>query len=431
MVAKYGLAFLFLLIPACLLQLPINYHIGYYTLATGESIFQGFIRFNRWFALFLWLLMTVAFFWFGAFASAGGTALAALTNFPQGWTVKAQTFFWAYASMAFFLGALLLSRVVYRGIEKIMLLVSVVTVLGLLGSCTHPSVLRVMPDFMAGLVRPVWPAGRVWDPSDATLLLTAITFAGLGGFWTLFYSYWLREKGAGMAAMMGHITSPITGRPEKIALSGAVAQEGPFLVERWRPWRRFLIVDSGVGILGNILTTLMTCLLAFAVLHPEGLVPKDYELAVVQSRFFEIQWGAAGRALFLVVAAAFMSDTWLATVDAVSRINTDVLVSLFPAARRISIRSWYYLWVAWLTAVTSVTMLFQTPGILILLSAVIGFAGTVLFTGALFGISFRLLPAMLPVALRPGRIAWTGLAVSYAAYLVLAAAYLWTLFSRP
>src|SRR3990167_11390416 len=81
-IAKYGLGFLFLLIPACLLQFPLNYEIGRYTILTGESIWQGFVRLNKVFALLLWLLMTVSFLWFGAFASAGGTALAALTPFP-------------------------------------------------------------------------------------------------------------------------------------------------------------------------------------------------------------------------------------------------------------------------------------------------------------------------------------------------------------
>jgi Mn2+/Fe2+ NRAMP family transporter len=46
-IAKYGLSFLFLLIPACLLQIPVIYEIGRYTLLTGESIFQDFIRLNR------------------------------------------------------------------------------------------------------------------------------------------------------------------------------------------------------------------------------------------------------------------------------------------------------------------------------------------------------------------------------------------------
>ncbi|OOP54854.1 MAG: hypothetical protein AYP45_18090 [Candidatus Brocadia carolinensis] len=79
-VAKYGATFLFLLIPACLLQYPVTTEIGRYALLMGESIFHGFIRLNRWFGIFLWLLMTRSFLWFGAFVSAGGTAMAALTH---------------------------------------------------------------------------------------------------------------------------------------------------------------------------------------------------------------------------------------------------------------------------------------------------------------------------------------------------------------
>ena len=92
-IAKYGLSFLFLLLPACLLQFPVTYEIGRYTVLTGESIFQGFIRLHRTFALFLWILMTLSFLWFGAFAAAGGTSLAALTGFPAGWSPRGQTLF--------------------------------------------------------------------------------------------------------------------------------------------------------------------------------------------------------------------------------------------------------------------------------------------------------------------------------------------------
>ena len=77
-VAKYGLGFLFLLIPACLLQLPLNFEIGRYTVMTGEGLFRGFLRMNRTFGLILYVLFILSFLWFGAFASAGGTALAEL-----------------------------------------------------------------------------------------------------------------------------------------------------------------------------------------------------------------------------------------------------------------------------------------------------------------------------------------------------------------
>src|SRR3990170_1138774 len=110
-VAKYGLSFLFLLIPACLLQYPLTLEIGRYTLLTGESIFHGFFRLNRALGIVLWILMTLSFLWFGAFASAGGTALAALTDFPPGLSPRGQTLFWGYASIAVFFTAIIFSRV--------------------------------------------------------------------------------------------------------------------------------------------------------------------------------------------------------------------------------------------------------------------------------------------------------------------------------
>lgn len=137
LVAKYGLAFLFLLIPACLLQYPLNFSIGGYTLLTGETVFQGFLRLNRGLAFLLWILMSASFLWFGAFASAGGTALAAMTHFPAGWTEQGQTLFWAYLLMAVFFSALFFSRVVYPVIEKVMWAVALLTAFGLVAAASH------------------------------------------------------------------------------------------------------------------------------------------------------------------------------------------------------------------------------------------------------------------------------------------------------
>jgi len=421
-IAKYGLTFLFLLLPACLLQLPVTYEIGRYTLFTGESIFQGFIRLNRFFAFFLWILMTFSFLWFGAFAAAGGTSLAALTDLPKGWSRQAQTLFWAYLSMLLFLSAILLSRVIYRLVELFMWGVALVTVVGLLWASANREALRALPAFAKGLFIPEWPMPRPWDPTDATILLTAITFAGLGGFWTLFYSYWLRDKGAGMAHYMGRITGPITGKAEAIPTSGFTPgnDEGLAHVNRWK---RYLFWDVSIGIGGNILTTLMTCLLAYALLFPKGLLPQAYELAVVQSRFFEVSWGWAGRVLFLIIAAAFLSDTWLATVDAVSRIHTDCVYGFFPRARAISVRSWYLFFLLLLTAITSITVLLSEPGPLILTSAVIGFVGTVLFSVALIYLNHVYLPRHLPAVARPGKLNLICLCVSCSAYALLAIAY--------
>ena len=427
MIAKYGLAFLCLLIPACLLQYPINIEIGRYTLLTGESIFHGFIRLNRGFGIFLWVLMSISFFWFGAFASASGTSLAALTHFPAGWTPRGQSLFWGYLTIAVFLVAILLSPVVYVLIERFMKFVAITTVAGLLWACLQPEVLAALPEFGRGLLGPAGPLPRPWDPRDATKLLTAIAFAGLGGFWILFYSYWLLDKGVGMAAHMGRITGVIADKPEVVTSDGHLPGDQPDNAARWRQWQRYLRADVLVGIVGNLSTTLMTCLLAYALLYPKGLLPQEYELAVVQAEFFRVSLGETGRILFLIVAAAFLADTWLATADAVSRMQADIVHVLFPKSHRWQLRTWYYFFLGLMTLITCLTMLLDTPGSLILTSAVIGFAGTVIFPVALYLLNYRMLPDHLPGWARPGGVGPWLLGISFAVYLGLALAYGWVM----
>lgn len=427
-VAKYGLAFVFLMIPACFLQIPVNYQIGTYTLLTGESIFQGFIRLNRKFAVCLWILATLSFLWFGAFASASGTALSELTHFPSGWSAKGQSLFWAYASMIFFLTGMFFSKVIYGFIEKFMAVVSLTTLFGLLFACSHPEVRAHFGEFFKALAVPSLPPNFKWDPADATKLLTAITFAGLGGFWTLFYSYWLREKGAGMSAYMGHITGPITGKREVIPDKGFTFEDTPENFAALKKWKRYLMTDSFVGIAGNIATTLMTCLLAYTLLFPKGLLPDKYQIAVVQAQFFEVSWGTAGKVIFLFVAACFLADTWIVTLDCVSRMHSDFVMNFSRRMKKLGASKCYYLFVVFFAAVTAVTILFNEPGTLILTSAVIGFIGTVIFPFALFFLNHKLLTKMVPASALPGRAALAGLIAAGIVYLALAAAYFKTLF---
>jgi hypothetical protein len=64
---------------------------------------------------------------------------------------------------------------------------------------------------------------------------------------------------------------------------------------------------------------------------------------------------------------------------------------------------------------------------LILISAVIGFVGTVLFSVALIFLNHVYLPRQLPAAARPGRINLIFLVISCIAYFALALMYLLTI----
>jgi hypothetical protein len=279
-----------------------------------------------------------------------------------------------------------------------------------------------LPDFARGLLGPVGDMPRPWEAADASKLLTAITFAGLGGFWILFYSYWLRDKGAGMAGLVGRITG-LGGSEEAVLSDGFLPDNTEQSAQNWSIWRRFLSTDILVGIIGNLLTTLLTCLLAYALLFPKGLLPQEYELAVVQSQFFAVSWGEIGRLLFLLIAAAFLTDTWLATADAVSRIQADIVMTLFPKTRRLPARHWYYIFLGLLTMITSFTMQLDAPGPLILTSALIGFIGTIIFPVALYKLNHQLLPPHLPEWARPQSKPWL-LGLSFVVYLILAFLYL-------
>ncbi|MBM4244921.1 MAG: hypothetical protein FJ148_14085 [Deltaproteobacteria bacterium] len=408
--AKYGLGFLFLLAPACLAQWPVTFAIGRYSALTGESVWRGFARVSPAFCLVLWLLMAASFLWFGAFASAGGTALARLVDLPP-FDDRGRALFWASVSIAIFATALLRGEKTYGLIEKVMWAVAVVTVIGLGVSVARPELRAAWPDFLRALIVPPGLA-RPFDPADRDRLLTAITFAGLGGFWTLFYSYWVLGKGMGV--------EPAESGDGRLPEGGA--GDAPLAAR----WRRGLVVDSGIGIVGNLLTTLMTCFLAFAILLPQGIVPDQWSLAAEQARFFELAWGGVGRAVFLVVAAAFLCDTWLSTADAVARVHVEMIRFFFLRDRFIDERRAYRAMIVVLTGVTVVTMFGAEPGPLIVLSALIGFVGTLGFVAALIVLQhWRLAPA-LPAELRPGRVSLGLLCGSLAAYTVLAIAYLWT-----
>jgi hypothetical protein len=328
--------------------------------------------------------------------------------------------------MALLLGAFLLSHRFYRFIEWFMWCVSIVTLLGLVLACAHPAVLSTLPSFMRGLAVPDWPPPRPWNFDDATRLLTAITFAGLGGFWTVFYSYWLRAKGAGMA---GHLDAAAPGADaatsaaQEEALLPEQAGRGPAGADLTR-WKRFLVFDSGVGVVGNLATTLMTCLLAYALLFPRGIYPEGYHLAVVQSEFFAVRFGGFGRILFLIVAAAFLCDTWIGTMDSVARVHADVTRAVFPRAATVPSRRLYYIFLACGSALTILTLPMAEPGALILLTAVIGFIGTVIYTWGLVYLSDSFLPRAAPDVAPGGPLSRVLLILAGVAYSVLAVLYL-------
>jgi hypothetical protein len=288
---------------------------------------------------------------------AGGTALSELI--PLGISRKAESILWGYLLILGMYIVLMKSKKVYDVIEKIMMFVAIGTFMGLVISCSYRTVLEKIPDFFASFLKPNL---KVVGEEDYEKVITAITFMGLGGFWSLFYSYWILGKGMGMAKLTqnkfisGFIPSKDTPK-NKISI-----------------WKKALLLDSSVGVVGNLITTIMTTLLAFAILNPKGLFPTEYKIAVVQAEFFAEWGGELGRRIFLFASALFLVDTWISTADAVARTNIDIIKFVNEKIIKDENKT-YKILITAITVITCITLPIAPPGELIVFTAIIGFFG--------------------------------------------------------
>lgn len=427
--AKYGVALIGLILPASFFQFFVNQEVARYTALTGEGIWSGFRRVSKPYSIFLFVLAFICFLWFGGYASAGGTALYSLTSFPKGVSERVGSLFWAYLTIAIFSVGLFFSKVVYRLIERFMKIVIAVTVVGLLITVLRPEVLSYLSTFLKALFNPLsvhFPAN--WDRADTPNLVTGIAYAGMGGFLNLMYSYWMRDKGVGMAKYFGRVTSPITGKAEIIPATGFKFSDNPENKKNWLSWVRYLKLDNFVAVTLNTVTLCLTTLLALAILNPRGEYPFGWKIAVVQARFFEISFGMIGRSIFLVIAAFFLVDTWLGLADGVARQFADFTFSTFSFAQKKTFRFWYYLWLLWLVVVTSLTILVAQPGTLINIAGVISIFAFVLFIPLLWQLNFRQLPKIFPVFTKPRKATEVMLGITWLFYLVIAVWFIVTTF---
>ena len=396
--AKYGLAFIGLLLPACLIQYFVNAEVIRYTALTGEGIWAGFRRLGSWYSIPLFTLAFISLLWFGGYASAGGTALYELTHFPPGVSPRAGSLFWGYVTIALLSFGMFKSSNVYHLLEIFMKGIVAITVIGLVISMLQPQVLSTAEDFFTAFFNPLSVTGPDnWNPADASVLITALAFAGLGGFFNLMYSYWMKDKGIGMAHYAHKVqTKTSECNDQSPVTNGVYFEDTEENRKNWASWRKYLHYDNFFGILINVFTVMITTWLALSLLSPKGIFPDGWEIVVVQSEFF-YQWlGNTGKVIFLIVAAAFLGDTWFAAADGASRMFADFTRSHVPQAKSKSFGYWYYFWLVFLIIVTCITMPLAKPGILIQVGGVVSIFAFVLFIPVLFYLNYRLLPQKFP-----------------------------------
>lgn len=426
--AKYGAAFLGLLLPASLIQFFVNREVSRYTAITGQGIWHGFLSLGKYFAIPLFFLCFINFLWLGGYASAGGTALFELTRFPVGFSEKAGSIFWAYTLMCGFSLIIIFSKVIYRSIENFMKLISVITVAGLVFAALQPATVKSIPQFLKLFLNPLsvrWPVG--WEAGDTSHLVTAIAFAGMGGFLNLLYSYWIKEKGVGMAEYSPKIGGLLIKNNQEEVIQNWEFDDSEENKKNWRSWLTFLNLDSFLAVFINAFTAGLTAFLAFAILYPQGIYPSGWKIAVIQAEFFKSSFGVIGGLAFLVIVSAFMIDTWLGLIDGVARQFADFVYELKSGKKR-SFRFWYWFWLGFLIFASFVTVHIAQPGVLITIVGVISIFAFVLYIPALWYLNYIKLPKQYPKFVKPRKWENVTLTFTWLFYLTVAVGYLIAIF---
>jgi hypothetical protein len=369
---------------SCFFQLLLNNEIARYTIATGETALQGFTRlkpakFWGWATALFCILQQGWPAWIGG-AAAGVAALFGIAQWQWVGMVALGLVFFVFAG----------SKRVYDTLEKIMYACFVIATAGL-------AFLTIFMTNWAAVREVSWGWVAV-GTIPAGITLTAIgPFLNqpAGGFWNFWHTYWVREKGMGMASYFGHVTG-FTAPAEEIRRTGYMFDtDNSAQVERFRGWLWMNTTTLAVFfiILGGILFTYFASLAGYSAATIYNMqVPSGIKIATILAEIFKAAFGQFGFILFIVVLIFALFDSQFSVYDGIARMFADVVAVETHATDRRPYRFWYFAMMGFLCAVGMITVWMRTPYIL---WVIINWAGVAVHAALTLGVTylnFKLLP---------------------------------------
>ena len=406
--ATYGPSLLWICTLSILFQGVLNAEMARYTLATGEPVFTGFMRQRpgpRTWAVTYSLLHLAQVGWAG-WALAGGSTLAAvLLGRPPRAEDRAVVVGLAYVVFLTAVAVVLLGRRIQRGFEiaEWIMLAWMLLLLGGLGALFVPrAVWTTLAWSFAG--RPIWeptwpPAPAVQGGLDWPLVAGFAAYSGAGGTVNAMLTYWLRDKGFGMAGPVGVQPTPVGSQTVLLPREGAIFPLSEANLAKWREWWRYPRADfsylwTAVCLVGMALPVL----LALEAL-PRGAEVGGPGSAVVFARGLARRYGTLLWLPALLTALWIFFSTQVGIVEGFARHVTEMLWTGGVRPATAGPARVFYPVLALFVLAGGVAMTVAEPLTLILVGAnvaALNFAILSLHT-------IRLNRALLPAPLRPSR----------------------------
>jgi len=415
-VAQYGASMVWAAVLGVFLQMWINFEVGRWTIATGETVYTGFARVWRGFAP-LFVIITL-FSWIApGWGRASGLALKALLVGPQGWGSDT---IWTVITFAGVAAILFGPKLVYNTMEKAVELMVAIVTIGLIMVAFAVGTAETWVELGKGVVN----VGFKEPGMSVKALFIAIVFAGAGGTANLFYTFYLRDKHIGMGAHVPKMQNPLWGRSEAGPSTGFQYEETEENIKRFQSWWSYVKKDQMLFFWAlNTITMMLFIFGSLAVLHPQGIVPESGSLIWDEAAVLGEVWGETGRVIFLLVGVATLFGTQLALVDGVSRSIADIVYTNFKGAKKRDL-SWWYMLVAgvWIVAGCVITFVMEEYGVselgFLFNAAYMGGFAMAVYVPLMLYINYR----YLPKSARPGKSCTLMMTLASAVYISFAVA---------
>ena len=402
-------------------QLVVMIEMARYSMATGESIFFGAARLWRPIMWFFFACALLIYIWPGHMA-VGAQSLETLTGGRLPWYPT------ALIGLVLVGVVLSLAKYVYSMVEQVLTVFVSILVIG-----------------SAVIASLVGSFGDVWDTLRGTLafgyvprdwltdawfpiVVGAVAFAGPSGMQQMWYSLWLRDKGAGMGTYIPRIQG-LRGlrdaEKEATPARGYIFDvDDPEEMRKWQGWRKWNLFDATVLFWGiTMLTTIIFTVMAISAtrVSPQtaSLIQQGEREAALDgmgAAFAQIGGVWTKTVFFLLIGVIGWKQSF-GLFDALARGQADMTFYFAGKLRRFSMSRHYlvFVWIIILFGIGTLSWVGTEdgPGAILDILAFLSAAVMGAYCLLLLFVNNRLLPRKL----RPGPVNNIALGIGVVLYL--------------